>query len=350
MSLRTPRDDSRSTNVAAAAAALCVGVAIWLSLQPARLGDLYRIAAWTSEWLHGTHLYGADRDVDYPPWAIVTLSPLALVPFALAPVCWVFCNLTALVIVARRLAASRQTMFFLLMAAGAMRTLNQFSLISVTLAVCATTRVTPLSPLWLGLALMKPQIGGVFWALAVWQRQWRLAMLSLIVPCVLLLVYAWRAHVTTWEALAAYATSIGVQYGGVFWGRTEISSVVRAMWPQWPPVLIASVIALVVVAAVPRARAAIALPLASLLSVRHLSYDLVLLLPSLSALEGAAMWIGAALLALDPSALVGLAAPGSFAARHGDRIALIGLWLLVAAGRRHAADSEWPRDRHVKRH
>lgn len=330
MSLRTRRADSRSTSVAAAVAAMSVSVAMWLSLQPHRLVDLFRVAAWASQWLHGAQLYGATTDVDYPPWAIVTLSPLAWLPSGLLPWCWVACNLTALAIVARRLSRSRRLVFYLLIAAGAMRTLNQFTLVSLAFAVVGTTAVTRFSPVWLGLSLIKPQIGGVFWLHAVWTRQWKLAISSLVAPGVLLGVYASRAHVSMWEALHAYAGSIGVQYGEVLWGQTEVTSWLRVLWPYAAPVLVTTAVAVIVFATLARTRPQLGLSLASLLSVRHLSYDLVLLLPWVATLEGRALWIASALLIADPAAILGMVAPGSVGALHADRIAVLAFWAVAS--------------------
>lgn len=331
MSLRMRRADSRSTNAAAALAAISVGVAVWLSLQPYRLGDLHRIAAWASQWLQGAHLYGADRDVDYPPWAIVTLSPLALIPASVLPFLWVACNLAALIFVARRLAGAHRTLFFLLIAAGAMRTLNQFSLVSLALALAGTATTAVLGPLWLGLALMKPQIGAVFWLLTVWQREWQRAALALIVPALLLLVYALRAHVGMVDVVQSYAASIGLQYGDLFWGQTEVTSWLRTAWPDASPVVLGGLVALCVFVTLARSQPLLGLALASLLGVRHLSYDLILLLPWLATLEATPVWIVTLLLMADPSSLAGLVAPGSAFAAHADRVALVGLWALAVA-------------------
>ncbi len=332
MSSRTQRGVSFGTRLAAALATVSVSVAIWLSLQPHRLADLNRIVVWTGQWLHGAHLYGPDSDVDYPPWAIVTLSPLALVPAAALPVLWVTGNLAALAWTAQRLARS-QTVMFLLLAAGALRTLNQFSLMALALAVAGTTGAGPLRPLWLGLSLMKPQIGAVFVLQALWRRQWKLAATAGLVPLVLLGVYAARAHVSVLAVPFAYAQSIGVQYGHVFIGQTEITPWLREAWPQVPAAALTLLVAALVLIPLARTNTYLGLALASLLSLRHLSYDLVLLLPWVATLDGAAVWVAAGLLVADPSAVGHLIAPQSLLARHGDRLCLLALWLVAAVRR-----------------
>jgi len=327
MSLRTRRGVSFSTKAAAALAALSVVVAAWLSLQPHRLGDLYRLVGWTSQWLSGAHIYGPISDVDYPPWAIVTLSPLALVPVSLLPFVWGGSNLLALVFVARRLAGSRRTMFYLLIAAGTMRTLNQFSLVALALAVAGATANESRSWLWLGLSLMKPQIGLVFWLHALWQRRWPLAARAAVVPLLLTGVYAWRAHVSPLSVPAAYAQSIALQYGDILWGQTEWTSGLRTIWPAIPAALLAVGIALIVWAPVARWRPPFGFAMASLLAMRHMSYDLILLLPTVATLDGAALWSAVLLMMGDPSALAGVfLSPDTAIIRHADRFVLGGIW------------------------
>lgn len=329
MSLRTRRGVSFSTSLAAALAAVSVGVAVWLSLQPHRLADLNRIVLWTGQWLRGAHVYGPDSNVDYPPWAIVTLSPLALVPSSALPGLWVIGNLAALIFVARSLARPRAVMF-LLIAAGALRTLNQFSLMALALALAGTCGDGPLRPLWLGLSLMKPQIGGVFLLQAAWRRQWKLVAAASLVPLVLLVVYSARAHVSVFAVLSAYAQSIGAQYGDVFLGQTEITPWLRAEWPRVSAAALTLFVAVVVFVPLARAKPLLGLALASLLSLRHLSYDLILLLPWVATLSGAALWVTACLLIADPSAVATALAPQSLLSRHGDRLCLFALWVWCA--------------------
>jgi hypothetical protein len=336
MSLPTPRGVSFSTKAAAALAVVSVTVAVWLSLQPHGLGDLHRVGMWTAEWVRGVDVYAAYGDVDYPPWAIVTLSPLGLVPSAVLPVLWVTVNIGALLFVARRLTKSTSTVFFLVIAAGTMRSLNQFSLVTLALAVAGTTRSTTTSPLWLGLALMKPQIGLVFWLHAVWRRQWQLACLSAVVPLVLTVAYAARVHVPVLSVPVAYLHSLHIQYDGVLWGQTEVTSWLRTQWPGASAVALAFVVAVLAFAPFARRWPQLGLALASLLSLRHLSYDLILLLAWLATLDGTALWLVTLALVADPSAVARLIAPESAIAHHADRVVLCALWAggLVWAWRR----------------
>jgi len=166
--------------------------------------------------------------------------------------------------------------------------------------------VTRFSPLWLGLSLMKPQIGAVFWLHALWQRQWRLLASACLVPLLLTGAYAARAHVSLPAVPVAYAQSIRVQYGDILWGQTEVTSWLRGVWPSVPAVALTLCVAALVFAPLARLRPQLGLSLASLLSLRHLSYDLILLLPWLAVLDGAALWLVAVMLVADPSAGVSL--------------------------------------------
>src|SRR5258705_6028698 len=131
------------------AAAACVNLAAGATIalrDPARASDLRMMYGWCRAWLiDGQSLYaGPEAVVDYPPNAIVLLSPLALVParwlvplwtagaLALAPVLpWLVLRCAA-----RRgqpaLAAAVSALLYLCWAAP--RTLLQFSLASLTLA------------------------------------------------------------------------------------------------------------------------------------------------------------------------------------------------------------------------
>ena len=138
------------------------------------------MADWCRAWLiDGASLYGAaDAATDYPPNAIVLLSPLALVPsrwlvplwtagaVALAPVLpWLVLRCA--------LERPRPTMLavpaLLYLCWAAPRTLLQFSVLSLTLACCRHPSRRPSR--WfgggavLGLALFKPHIAG---PIALW--------------------------------------------------------------------------------------------------------------------------------------------------------------------------------------
>ena len=184
-----------------AATNLAAGVV--LSVRPERAVDFHMVVGWAADWLHGTSPFAApDRFADYPPWAVVLLSPLAMLPRGAQLAVWILINLCALgalsMTLVRRVEASPPTQLvlaLLLVATASARTLNQFSLASYALAVAgALSSSNVRGAAALGLALIKPQIAGVAWVWLVLSRQWGRAVTALAVPAGLMLVFAARVH------------------------------------------------------------------------------------------------------------------------------------------------------------
>lgn len=314
MTSRTPRAVSSSTDRATRAAigwaALVLAVAVWLSLDAGRSEDLRRVAAWVRAWAGGAHLYGAGSDVDYPPWAIVVLAPLAWVPAPLLTPAWIACNILCAALLARHLQRgpfgrpTGSAPFWLLMAAAAGRTLNQFSLPAMLAGTVALSGGA-LAWLWLGLALVKPQVGIVFVAWCACRGRWREVAAAAAVVMALTLLYAWVAGVPPFAVPAAYVTILSEQQAGLA-GRTEVLWHLHRVMPVVPAVLLAACIGLG--AGWPAwwrndARGYAHLALGSLLAVRHQSYDLILLLPWVASLRGGWFVVAAGLVAVDPAAL-----------------------------------------------
>ena len=80
---------------------LAFGVAA--SFNAANLADLQTVARWSEEWVSGINPYGSHSATDYPPWALVALSPLALIPSSSLPGLWVTSNLAFASFIAWRL-------------------------------------------------------------------------------------------------------------------------------------------------------------------------------------------------------------------------------------------------------
>jgi hypothetical protein len=351
--LRTPSGGSRRTDpalLASAALAVAAGVtAVVLSLRPERATDLTRMAAWSATWLSGVDLYDAASLVDYPPWAIVAFSPLAwLAPAWRAPV-WVALNVVLLALVARVLAGRLRdhagpavaVLGSLLFAAGAGRTLNQFSIAAMACGVAAIFGPARWRGVALGLSLVKPQVGIIFLLVALARREWRTVVIATGVVVALTMVYASAAGTDLVDLPAAYLGALARGQASVAPGQTEI-----AFWlfPSAPRLAVsAALFALLSLPAIwsgPGARWGF-LALASLLSVRHLSYDLVLLLPWLAAQRSGIAWLVAPLMVANPSAVGGLVAPGWPPAAHLDRVILAAVWLAGAAQvawRRYSGD------------
>jgi hypothetical protein len=145
---------------------------------------------------------------------------------------------------------------------------------------------------------MKPQIGGVvaLWVLLSWHP--RRFLVALAVPFVLTMFYAEHVGTTAMTVLHEYAGNLQSVYGHAipFTGHTDLRAWIVARWPSAPPGLWLSM--LLALALVSPALVAVAVrrrPLdrslellafcgvVSLLAVRHLSYDLLLVLPALAA-------------------------------------------------------------------
>ena len=182
------RNDERSTayrrvGLTLLAVAACINVAAGVTLawrDPRRASDLWTMYDWCHAWLVGGHsLYaGADATTDYPPHAIVLLSPLALVPRGWVVPIWMVAAVALTPVLPwlvvrsgsrrdrRPFALAAPVLLYLCWAAP--RTLLQFSLLSMTLAcvalVIADSHRVP-AGVALGVALFKPHIAG---PIAIW--------------------------------------------------------------------------------------------------------------------------------------------------------------------------------------
>lgn len=296
----------RAVLVTAAAVNLIAGIA--LSFRGGRDGDLFQVARWAGEWLHGLDPYAlAAAGVDYPPWALVLLSPLAWVPNGVLTAVWVAANLGFVAWMVTRLSrwadeprARRTLLAALLLCAASLRTLNQFSVLSFALAIAgAASPSRVIGGMLLGLSLFKPQIGGVL-ALWVWLRGQRGRVLAgVAVALALTLVFSIRAGVDPLTVAREYAASLSGTYSDLssIPGHTDLRSALTLYAPALDTGLSLSLVLLVLLL-VPLGvglwRSGGALPVGdlevaafcgvvSLLATRHLSYDLLLLLPLLVA-------------------------------------------------------------------
>ncbi len=314
---------------------------MWLSLAPERSADLFTVARWAAEWLRGGHPYTTISNlVDYPPWALVVFAPLGLFAnSATLPFVWVAANLALLAVIVHHLLTfvddddprCRVRLALLIAACAASRTLGQFSVFSFA---CALVAVTGGDDWWhaclLGLSLVKPQIGGVVWVWAFLERRWRFAGRALLVPAILFVVFCARSGDAPVSVVTNYVLVLTELHGGDlrFSGHTEVIPWILAVIPHATGLgakLVAALI-LLLPALIASARGGdvrarqrmerLALCGAvSLLVMRHLSYDLILLFPLLvawrawpcsaeprSRLDRVAFWVIAALLVVEPAA------------------------------------------------
>jgi hypothetical protein len=266
------------------------------------------------DWCHGWLLYGQELYVDphattdYPPNAIVTFAPLVWVPMSWLVPLWGAVTLSMSPLLAylvvrsicprsRPATALVPTLLFLCW--GGVRTLLEFSRLSMTLGVLAIVNadVRPVaSGVSLGLALAKPHIAGPMMLWALFTRRARVATAAIAVVTAGFTVYCVRAHVSPVDVVVGYARILLSFYAGAdrLVGRTSV----RPWWLAlagdqalgdilWS---LGSVLLLIVpcriamrgrnVADVRAGAGPALLCLWSLLTIYHIGNNLILLLPA----------------------------------------------------------------------
>lgn len=241
----TDRLRAAQFGIALLAVAACVNLAasVTISLGDARrASDLWTVYGWCRAWLiDGQSLYaGSDASADYPPNAIVLLSPLALVPqrwlvplwtavaVALTPVLpWLVMRSAS-----RRGRVELAVPVLLFLCWAAPRTVLQFSLLSMLLAwsalLIADTRWIA-SGVALGLALFKPHVAG---PIALWMIvTGRFRHLAIAAGVVLAgwAIYDARIGESPLNTAAGYGRALDSQYGGPngLVGNTSIRGLTR---------------------------------------------------------------------------------------------------------------------------
>jgi hypothetical protein len=210
-------------------ALLNLGAGAVVSSQTHRLYDLESMMRWGWYWLvQGTNVYEPGRwgAVDYPPNAIVLLSPLGLLPLGAAHPIWMLANL-AIVILAPFLAARffrphdpfRVIVLPILMFLcwGGVRTLTQFTLVSLTCSMAAMVMAThrPIAGgVWLGLAMMKPQVAVPVFLWSVFTRRWAVVLTSVAVVATLFGVFCFRAGAHPFWVVVRYLEILAVHHTG----------------------------------------------------------------------------------------------------------------------------------------
>lgn len=360
---------TRIDRALALVACASLGFGVFWSLQAAQIYDLRIVSEWTESWVSRINPYaGIGSTVDYPPWALVVLSPLAAVREAWRPALWIVVNLALVVALITRLVdatrdprRARLRLALLLASMACLRTLPQFSLLSYTLAIYGALSPTRFAGgVLLGLSLIKPQIGGPVLLATMLCGDWRRVVVALSVPVALTAVFATWVHASVTAVLADYAGVISRVYGSpAFQGHTEVRTWLWSLWPTVTGnVILTAGLALVLVtpgtlaAWTRRLRPAVDLELialcgvVSLLVQRHLSYDLILLLPAVVAWRPsfevdatpAPRWMFAGLTVLLIAAIPSLARLGLRAAPNDafvwltqmDRLLCIGVWMLLS--------------------
>jgi glycosyl transferase family 87 len=191
-----------------------------------RQSDLESIRGWVQEWLiDGTNLYAARGALtDYPPHAIVALTPLAVLPAEWIVPAWATFNLALALLapyVALRIARPgwpfRTLLLPLLMFLcwGGSRTLLQFSLLALVsglLGMALADRRPGWSGAWLGLALMKPHIAAPFLLWAIFTRRLQTVGAALIAVATGTAMFCVVAHTGPLAVLRSYVSILGSLY------------------------------------------------------------------------------------------------------------------------------------------
>ena len=210
-------------------AAINLTAGVVITTWPERQTDLDSVRRWGHAWLvSGWNVY-ATPEVglpDYPPHAIVALSPLGVLPETLAVPFWAMLNLgmalLACGLVVRAIdpdARVREHVLTILMFLcwGAFRTLLQFSLLTLTLGLLAMAlarKRSAWSGVCLGLALMKPQIAAPFFVWAMFTRRRRVAGVGIGVVAAGLVVFCLRARANPIDVALRYVEILRAYYTG----------------------------------------------------------------------------------------------------------------------------------------
>ena len=193
---------------------------------PERQSDLEMMRGWVQQWLiDGTNLYAAPGTLtDYPPHAIVALTPLAVMPEEWIVPVWAAFNLALAVMapylalrIARPDGPRRALLLPLLMFLcwGGSRTLLQFTLLALVfslLSVKLADRRPGWSGICLGLALMKPQVAGPFLLWKIFTRRFQPIVVALIVVVTGLTLFCVFAHTGPLAVIRGYLKILGGLY------------------------------------------------------------------------------------------------------------------------------------------
>jgi hypothetical protein len=282
---------------------LAFGVVLVLR-QPDRAGDLWTVYNWCREWLyHGAPLYGSDGSPDYPPNAIVTYAPLAMIPTPLVVTVWAISTLALTPLLPYAVMRSvlphvrlSETIVptVLFICWGGVRTLLQFSQLSLLLAfVSLSMRVHWIvGGVCLALALAKPHIAG---PIALWAACTRRVGVALVAATVVAMeygVYCLGAAMAPLQPIRGWIGALRETYSGpdALNGYTSLRPwVLAAIGDQttgdavW--ISVALIVLIVVCLAAVRDRTnTLAIPgllcLWSLLTIYHNLNNLILMLPA----------------------------------------------------------------------
>ena len=288
------------------------------ALRPGQSQDFAMVATWSLVWLFGDNPYHLAADVvaNYPPHAVVFLTPITFIPPQLAPLIWSMTNvglaavagLLAFRIFNPKAARTAAILFCLLFLSWAGLRVGlgngQFSLLITIFglsAVLLADSSSISSGALLGLSLMKPHIGVAFFLWFLLTGKFRAAAISILIALLGALVFAARLGANPLTIATDFLSVLRLQFGGKGFaaGATELRPLFHALIPSFTAAEIVNVIVIIgllagiALIAWERHRRGLKHSqlmllsltcLWSLLAVFHNSYDLILMVIMLAAL------------------------------------------------------------------
>jgi len=279
-----------------------------IALRPNQSFDVEKVAQWCREWLIlGVNPYsGVDIHANYPPYALVLLSPLALLPAHLVNAAWAIISAVMAVVAGwlglnltdeRPIERSFQLSIGFFLAWGSVRIdlgLGQFTLVAFVCGLAAVRYPGKIGRgMLLGIAMIKPQVGAAFVLWAILEGALS-SVLWAVAPIVIgTLLFAARLGQSPSAVLGLYGDILRNELAapGFREGALELRPLIHGLIAQ-PTVadaihlgIVGASLLLLVVASrrMNRAgRALFVLPLTclwTLMSVYHPAYDFVLLWP-----------------------------------------------------------------------
>ena len=303
---------SRSFWLALGVVNVIAGVVI--GLRPGQSQDLTTVTGWCRDWLiNGVNPYPGPRfTTNYPPYALVLLSPLLLLPQGILKGCWSLASV-ALAVAAARLGlkaapAGWQRLDGVRLSVGCFLAwesvrvsleVGQFTLLVFVCGMAAVVYKGKVGRgILLGITMIKPQIGAAFLLWALLEGAVAAVLIAALPAAIGTIVFAARLHESLLGAVRVYGDVVRHELVAPAFrqGVLELRPLIR--WVITPPaiadaihlaIVVASLIAVVVAhrRMSPANRSLFLLPLTclwALMSVYHPNYDQVLLWPAAVAL------------------------------------------------------------------
>ena len=217
------------------------------STAPAKGIDLRSFLVGAQSWVAGTYTIGEGPMYEYPPYAVVALSPLSALSFEHLALLWLLLNLIAtawIVYAAIKLwgnewsPRARYYLLVLLLVWAPFRVTlrnGQLSLVITSLLLgvllARKNRKYYLAGCLLGLAVCKYSLSLPFLLYFVWKREWKIAVPALALPLLLTEVFALRLGLSLFSAVSAYGAALGKVFDSRFsadTGSTEIQMLVAS--------------------------------------------------------------------------------------------------------------------------